>query len=413
MERMSMKVLPSRAFNPRQVKADRLRFLPHGLMHPAKMHVKLALDLFARYTRPGQTVLDPCLGVGTSLLGILLGRNVVGIELEPHHHRDALANAEHISKIAEQFGRQIGYWLAQGDSREVIPELFGTPTGVDATVTSGAFGEMNAPHRGGDIKQRPNKDGVGFEGGKEFFTYDGQPAATITSPAYGPQLPDGSDPQVAVERIRRKVASGELTHPEGNPGGVGRRTAWGGGQVRTYTTGYGVDSTVTSVPYEKVASRDRHSEPSASKDPDRAAKYGDDDPSRHVSGYGKNPAQIGNMKLKDHSYQDAMQDIYAKCLNVTRDGGVLVTVTGNYIDKGEIIDLAQVTIDLCVNAGWTPCERWQAVKRNAKGTPSVSFWRTLQAKQGMPLIDYEDCLVFCKGPSPAWEFASLDGGRWP
>ena len=456
-----MNVLSSREYNPRKAKADRVRFLPHGLLHPAKMTPALALDLVRRYTRPGQMICDPCFGVGTTLLAMLLGRKVLGIELEEHHFRDAQLNAAHIARMAQDMtGSPSVYHLENGDSREVLRGL-----AFDSSVMSPAFGEMNGPHRGGNVTQRPNKDGQGFEGGKEYFTYTGHPQATITSPAYGTQMPDQGDPARAIERIKEKVARGELKHPEGNPGGVGARTAWGGGQVRSYTHGYGldasllspdyqtrqaddspgvqknredlrrggerlygrkytgasytgateygVDASLTSPAYEKVASRNRHLEPSAQKDPERAAKYGDADPSRHVSGYGKNTAQIGNMKLKDNSYQEAMTTIYERLLEATVPGGVLVLVTGNYIEKGQVIDLAQVTIDLCRNAGWTPYERWAAVKRSSKGTPAVSFWRLAQAKNGLPMIDYEDVLCFVKGDSPAWEFSPLDNGRWP
>lgn len=426
-----MNVLPARSYNPRTAKTDRVRFLPNGLMHPAKMTPALAFDLISRYTQPGMTILDPCLGVGTTLLAMLLGRYVLGIELEPHHYRDATANASHLSRIAKSWGKGGGYSLMEGDSRVLIPS-FGDSQ--EATITSAAFGEMNGHHRGGAITQRPNKNKEGFEGGKEFFVYDQapRPDASLFSPAYGPQLPDGGDPARAVERIREKVEAGTLTHPEGTK--VGRRTAWGGGQVKTYTTGYGLDANITSPAYEKVASRDRHLEPFAQKDPERSRKYGEDSPSRHVSGYGKNPAQIGNMKLKDNTYQEAMYQIYGECLDVTRPGGVLVTVTGNYIEGGhyrknpdgtffrdadnrrvyeggKVIDLAEVTIELCIRAGWTPVERWRANKRSKQGKPSVSFWRNDHAKNGLPLIDYEDVLVFCAGAQPAWEFAKL--GDWP
>jgi hypothetical protein len=534
-----VRTLPDRQYFPRQDKLDRARLLPYGARnHPAKMYVSLALDLVERYTLPGHHILDPCFGIGGTAVALLKGRHVTGIELEEHHHRDALANANHISRIARDFGKGGAFAVIQGDAREHIPWLVNHAK--EAVITSSAFGEMNAPHRGGDITQRPTKDGTDFEGGKEQFVYGGHrqenldgtlfsppflnarteetlpskgspnatgdvarllqangeyadrstpvdvglfsPAYTnqevapmdnvsvadhlkrgerandamkggkgygatlplsefqqivdahLLSPAYGEQMPDQGDPQVGVERIKRKVEAGKLHHPEGTA--VGRRTAWGGGTQRSYTHGYGVravdapggpDTILTSPAYEATASRDRHLEPHAQASP-YGERYGKTDPSRSVGGYGKNPAQIGNMRLKDNSYQDAMRSIYKECLHVTRPGGVLVTVTGNYLQGGhfekqpdgtkvytggEMVDLAEITIALCVEAGWTPVERWRAVKRNKTGTPAVSFWRTTQAKQGMPLIDYEDVLIFCRGEKPGWDFQPLDGGKWP
>ena len=112
------------------------------------------------------------------------------------------------------------------------------------------------------------------------------------------------------------------------------------------------------------------------------------------------------MKLKDNSYQDACREIYAALYDAILPGGVLVLVTGDYVRKdkdgvSKVIDLAQITIDLCVEAGWTPLERWTGRKKR------VSFWRGYWAKKGQPLLDYEMVLVFCRGEKPAWEFAEL------
>lgn len=391
-----MRPLPDRSYNPRTDYRDRRIFLPYGQSaHPAKMYCALLSDIVLLYTKRGDTILDPCFGVGTTGLAMLHGRNVVGIELEPHHYESASQNAEHILRMANDLNVPAWYRVYQGDSRVIIPEVVGVTTD-----------------------------------------------ASVLSPAYGDAL-TGGDPEKQVERIRRKYEAGELNTE--NPGGIGRRGRWGSGLqvVRATTHGYDVDATVTSSPfgemnaehaggtikqrpnkdgqgfegdkdhftysknapvdanvlsptYADVASRDRHLEPYAqSLSPERKAALGQDSPSRNVSGYGKAEAQIGNMKLTDGSYQDAMTQVYAACLDATRDGGVLVTVTGNYIRNGELIDLAELTIGLCKVAGWTPLERWRALKRSKAGKPSVSFWR--QPKAGVPTIDSEDVLVFVKG----------------
>ncbi|MHC1635610.1 MAG: DNA methyltransferase [Candidatus Methanospirareceae archaeon] len=55
--------------------------------HPAKMHVELCADLIKRYTKPGDVVLDPMNGAGTTtILCMLLGRNAIGVELEEKFH---------------------------------------------------------------------------------------------------------------------------------------------------------------------------------------------------------------------------------------------------------------------------------------------------------------------------------------
>jgi len=58
-----------------------------SLAHPAKMHVELCAELIRRYTKPGDVVLDPMNGVGTTtILCMLLGRNAIGVELEEKFH---------------------------------------------------------------------------------------------------------------------------------------------------------------------------------------------------------------------------------------------------------------------------------------------------------------------------------------
>jgi len=58
-----------------------------SLAHPAKMHVELCAELIRRYTKPGDVVLDPMNGVGTTtILCMLLGRSAIGVELEEKFH---------------------------------------------------------------------------------------------------------------------------------------------------------------------------------------------------------------------------------------------------------------------------------------------------------------------------------------
>lgn len=440
-----MNVLPDRSYNPRTDYRDRRIFLPYGQTdHPAKMYCALLSDLVKMYSKRGDTILDPCFGVGTTALALLHGRNVVGIELEHHHYENAKRNAEHLAALAADLGSAATYSVWEGDSREVIPALGparpyldnvtlspayadamtgGDPAkqvariqekyakgelntenpggvgrrgrwgvglvperatthgyDVQAVVTSSPFGEMNAEHAGGTVKQRPSKDGKGFEGDKDHFTYS-KAAATVTSPAYGDALSGQGGRQRALEQ-------GVNIDKYGMTDGAGY-------SVVPVTP---VDANVLSPTYADVASRDRHLEPYAQGlSPERKAALGQDSVSRNVSGYGKNEAQIGNKKLTDGSYQEAMTQIYAACLDATRDGGLLVTVTGNYIRNKELVDLAELTIGLCKVAGWTPLERWKALKRSKAGTPNVSFWRRSQADAGAPLIDSEDVLVFAKG----------------
>lgn len=60
------------------------------LRHPAKYPETLAQEFIEFFTRGGQTVLDPMVGTGSSLVGALRsGRNSIGIELNPDYARIA------------------------------------------------------------------------------------------------------------------------------------------------------------------------------------------------------------------------------------------------------------------------------------------------------------------------------------
>ncbi|MEV8023094.1 DNA methyltransferase [Streptomyces sp. NPDC086554] len=69
------------------------RYVPGSAAHPAKMHPGIAAHAIRTYTRPGDLVLDPMCGIGTTLVEALhLGRNAFGIEYEPHWARLAALN---------------------------------------------------------------------------------------------------------------------------------------------------------------------------------------------------------------------------------------------------------------------------------------------------------------------------------
>lgn len=63
--------------------------------HPAKMLPEIARHAISTYTRPGEVVLDPMCGIGTTLVEAAhLGRKGVGIELEPKWASIARLNLE-------------------------------------------------------------------------------------------------------------------------------------------------------------------------------------------------------------------------------------------------------------------------------------------------------------------------------
>lgn len=72
------------------------RYLPGSTAHPAKMLPAVAAKAITAYTSPGELVLDPMCGIGTTLVeAVHLGRTAIGIECEPRWAELARANLDH------------------------------------------------------------------------------------------------------------------------------------------------------------------------------------------------------------------------------------------------------------------------------------------------------------------------------
>jgi len=109
------------------------RYLPASTAHPAKMAPELARRILAAYSQPGQLVIDPLCGIGTTLVeAAALGRRAVGVELEPRWAEIARANLAHALAPPQTTLAEVRV----GDARvlpQVLADLAGT---VDLVATS-------------------------------------------------------------------------------------------------------------------------------------------------------------------------------------------------------------------------------------------------------------------------------------
>jgi modification methylase len=93
------------------------RYLPESNRHPGKMLPALARRAIESYSEPGDLVVDPMCGIGTTLVEASdLGRRVVGVELEARWARLASANLDHVH--GERRTRSLAL-VAEGDAREL------------------------------------------------------------------------------------------------------------------------------------------------------------------------------------------------------------------------------------------------------------------------------------------------------
>jgi site-specific DNA-methyltransferase (adenine-specific) len=74
--------------------------------HPCQLPPKLMRRLFALFTKPGEMMLDPFNGAGTStLVAGQMGRKFIGIEISPEYHEIALKRHEMLGTGKDPFGK--------------------------------------------------------------------------------------------------------------------------------------------------------------------------------------------------------------------------------------------------------------------------------------------------------------------
>ena len=150
------------------------RYLPGSTAHPAKMLPTIARQAIAAYSHPGDLVLDPMCGIGTTLVeAIHLGRNAIGVELEARWAQLASANIIH----ARRLGATGTATVLTGDARQ-LPRL------VDLDLAGRATLVLTSPPYGrslhGQVTACPGRGVAKFDD-----TYSADPAnlGRISHPA--------------------------------------------------------------------------------------------------------------------------------------------------------------------------------------------------------------------------------------
>ncbi|MEV6256924.1 DNA methyltransferase [Nocardia sp. NPDC051911] len=147
---------------------------PDSTAHPAKMFPAIVQHAVATYTRPGDLVLDPMCGIGTTLVESLhLGRRAVGVEYESRWAELARNNIE----LAREAGIDLDANVYHGDARK-LPELIPAQLRGQASlvITSPPYGDslhghvranrtqpvLKTNHRYGQVLDRGNLANVGL-----------------------------------------------------------------------------------------------------------------------------------------------------------------------------------------------------------------------------------------------------------
>ncbi|MEU5931115.1 DNA methyltransferase [Micromonospora sp. NPDC047187] len=114
------------------------RYVPESVKHPARMLPAIAAHAIAAYTQPGDLVLDPMCGIGTTLVEAAhAGRDAFGIEYEPQWSNIADANIRH----AHDQGASGRASVIRGDATRLMSLVPKALTGqVALVVTSPPYG---------------------------------------------------------------------------------------------------------------------------------------------------------------------------------------------------------------------------------------------------------------------------------
>jgi modification methylase len=137
------------------------RYVAGSGAHPARMAPDLAKDLIEDYTEPGDWVMDPLAGIGTTHVeAIHLGRHAFGVEIEPGWVALARAN---IALARSQGGT--------GSGRVITADAAGLPRGIPTglrgrfqlVLTSPPYGRTmhgRVEHRRGPLTRFHNRYGT-------------------------------------------------------------------------------------------------------------------------------------------------------------------------------------------------------------------------------------------------------------
>jgi tRNA1(Val) A37 N6-methylase TrmN6 len=147
------------------------RYVPESMAHPAKMLPAVAAHAIATYTQPGDLVLDPMCGIGTTLVEALhQDRRAVGVEYETRWAEIARTNIHHTGP-ARRGGGQVYTgdarhldWLLPADLLGQVALVVTSPPYGPSThgrVTTDHTGIHKRHHLYGDLLDRGNLANIG------------------------------------------------------------------------------------------------------------------------------------------------------------------------------------------------------------------------------------------------------------
>jgi len=359
-------------------------FPEEAVKHPAKAYTDVLEWIVKRYTKPGDIILDPMAGTGsTGVVATLHGRHAILVDIE-ERFVEWMNKAKELVEKHQTLIPKGKITVVHGDARKLSQLL---REHVNVIVTSPPYAETRLS--GGDIDKRiermiragedPRKVMGGRARNFSLSHYSDDPNnignlsygdvdVIITSPPYSGTInkhAGGPTGQLKVRVGESTLTARAYSESEDNIGNLPHGD---------------IDAIITSPPYEESMGS-KHSSP-------RAGELMED--KRHVTIYGASRDNIEN--LKGETYLEAMLKVYVECYKVLKPGGKIAIIIKPFIRNKQVVDLPWHTHLLMTKVGFRPHEFFKYKLKH------MSFWRLLYYKKHpeVPKITNEYILVYEK-----------------
>ena len=343
-----------------------------AVAHPAKMNTKLLEFLIEKFTKPGDVVLDPMAGTGsTGVVAALHGRNAVCVELEEKFYKWMEKARENVEKhpTLTPKGKIVNIC---GDARK-LSELLSQ---ADVCITSPPYSNSVKSGEGPLAVKAPHATR-----GDLMLTNYGESEAQIGN------LPHGDIDAIITSPPYKTEMRGSGLNKDDK--GLGLGCKWNGysdNKENIDNVPYGeIDAVITSPPYERQLHDSRDKRAAGAW---RGSKL--DVEKNLPMGYSENKDNIGN--LKKETYLEAMLKVYCEMWKVLKPDGLAIIVVKPFIRNKKVVDLPYHTWLLLKKVGF------KLVKLYKLRLKTMSFWRILYHRKfpDVPKIAHEYVIIVKK-----------------
>lgn len=383
--------------------------VPAAFAHPAKASKSLIFRIVEHCTangwlKPGDTVLDPFGGIGTTALPCLLkGVNVVTCELEAKFVEMQQQNA---ALWQRRYGAWPAFKTAQwtrlcGDSRQLsqliaqaevcvssppyADSINSEKSGIDWSKADPKWGSQVSPVRLKSRLAHHNQRNYGHTNGQLGSMREGDIDLALSSPPYAEGLGHGGGNGDKDDKVLCAMRDG-YGQSAGQLGAMPDQ---------------GFDAAVSSPPYEAAT--------------DRCVAHGgklSDGESGFRNHYSENPANLGNPCGAGglDTFWLAARQIVQQVFLLLRPGGHAVWITKNYVKARKEVDFNGNWQRLCESIGFQTVCTHQAMLVETRDTNLLlnggehtiirqhkSFFRRLAESKGSPPINFE-CVTCMRKP---------------